>query len=324
MASKYIASVDIGGTKILGAILNTEEGIVYRYKRPSVANAGDQAFIMDLADFINQLMEDSGVGEDNIAGITLGVPGSVDIENGIIGMAPNLGLVNFPIADELKRRTHHEVFIENDVNIAALGIHNFGVAQGRKNVLVVFVGTGIGGGMIIDGKLYRGASSMAGEIGHMHIRTNGPLCGCGKHGCFEAVASRTAIVRDITTLIKKGKSSVLKEKLDQGKPIKSKAISSAIEGGDKVAKKVMSHACEVIGTTVASINNLMNFEMVVFGGGVLEANENYMLPKIKKSFFQHSLPDAAKVVDVVGTRLRDDAPLYGGIPLIKEYLGIDL
>lgn len=324
MSDKYIVSIDVGGTKKLGAVLNTKKGIIHRIKISTPPPESGADIGEGIANLVTDLIAGSGVPADSIEAIVLGIPGSVDIENGIVGMAPNLKLVNYNVKEALLNKLDYPVLVENDVNLAALGSLHFGVAKGKQNVLVVFVGTGIGSGIILNGNIYRGRSFAAGEIGHINVGTKGPLCGCGKKGCFEAVASRTAIVRDIRNLILKGKKSVLREKAGKDKPIKSKALKDALESGDKLTEKVVTKACGTIGRVLAGINNLMNFDMIVLGGGMLEANEDIMMPKIIASFDKYSLESTGSVVEITGTSLRDDAPIYGGIALVKEFLNKDV
>jgi glucokinase len=318
MADSYIISIDMGGTKILGSVLHKEQGILKRYKKATNIDEGTEQYIHDLADVVKQLVEEANLTEESIKGVCIGVPGSVNYKTGHIGIAPNLGIKDFNLKEELSHYLPYPILIENDVNLAALGIQYAGAAKGKNNVLVVFVGTGIGGGIILNGKLYRGSSFVAGEIGHMVINRKGPKCGCGMKGCFEAFASRTAMVKEITKKIEKGKDSFLKEYVKEDKRIKSKAIAQAIAGGDKVTVKAVGKASKIIGRTLAMINNLMNFEMIVLGGGVIEANEEFMMPVIEKAFKKYSLKDAGKAVELRATILGDDAPLYGGFPLADE------
>jgi glucokinase len=160
-------------------------------------------------------------------------------------------------------------------------------------MLVVFVGTGIGGGLVFDGKLYRGSSFFAGEMGHILVDKNGPVCGCGQKGCFEAIASRTAIVNNIVREIKSGKKSKLSKIVEAKEQIKSKALANAIAEGDKIAIKHTTSAAKVIGMMLASVNNLLNFDTIVLGGGLVEANEKFILPLIKESFDKYSLKSTA-------------------------------
>jgi glucokinase len=320
LAAKFIVSVDMGGTKILASVLNSKQGIVSKEKKSTKVDEGSKVYINDLVEIINSVINKTKVKPDQIIAVSIGIPGSVNPVTGNIGLAPNLGLKNFNIKKSLERRIHYPVLVENDVNLAALGIKNFGVGKNGNNILVVSVGTGIGGGLIINNKLYRGSNFVAGEIGHIPVIKNGPLCGCGRKGCFEAVASRTAIVRDIIGDIKNGKRSVLKEFVKSGKKIKSGSLKSAISKKDKVVIKRVTEASETIGEVLAGLSNLMNFDMIVLSGGLIEALDKFMLPVIKTTFNQHILKDSAYGLKIVSSKLADDAAIYGGISLVEEFL----
>lgn len=322
MAAKYVVSVDMGGTKILASVLNSKEGIIAKEKKPTNVEAGTTVYIKDLVDIIKSVIIKAAVKPNQVIAVSLGVPGSVNPVTGNIGLAPNLGLKNFNIRKALQRKIKFPVLIENDVNLAALGIKNFGVGKGRKNILVVSVGTGIGGGIIIDNKIYRGSNFVAGEIGHIPVQKNGPICGCGKKGCFEAVASRTAIVNKIVSDIKQGRRSILKEYVRSGKRIKSGMLRIAVEKKDKVVLKRISEAGDTIGVVLAGLANLMNFDMIVLAGGLIEALDKFMLPVIKKSFQNHVFHDSAVGLKIVASKLADDAAIFGGIALAEEHLEI--
>lgn len=221
LAEKYVVSVDMGGTKILASVLNSKKGIIAREKKPTNVEAGTVVYIHDLIEIINSVIVKATIKPAQVVAVSLGVPGSVNPISGNIGLAPNLGLKNFNIKKALQKKIKFPVLIENDVNLAALGIKNFGVGRKAKNILVVSVGTGIGGGIIIENNIYRGSNFVAGEIGHIPVQMNGPVCGCGKRGCFEAIASRTAIVKKIIADINNGRRSSLKNHLLTGKKLKA-------------------------------------------------------------------------------------------------------
>lgn len=322
MAAKFVVSVDMGGTKILASVLNSKEGIIAREKKPTNVEAGTTAYIKDLVDIVKSVILKAAIRPAQVVAVSLGVPGSVNPISGNIGLAPNLGLKNFNIKKALQKKIKYPVLIENDVNLAALGIKNFGVGKNGKNILVVSVGTGIGGGIIIDNKIYRGSNFVAGEIGHIHVEKNGPVCGCGKKGCFEAIASRTAIVNKIISDIKSGRRSLLKDYLRTRKRIKSGSLKTAIEKKDKVVIKRVTEAGETIGVVLAGLANLMNFDMIVLAGGLIEALDKFMLPIIKKSFNNFVLKDSAAGLKILPSKLADDAAIFGGIALAEEYLGI--
>ena len=229
---------------------------------------------------------------------------------------------NFNIKEQLQEQIPYPVLIENDVNLGALGIKQFGVGKDSNNMLAVFVGTGIGGALILNGEMYRGSNYVAGEIGHITVRNGGPKCGCGKHGCFEAVASRTAIVNNIRADIKSGKKSIITELVKPHQKIKSKALKTAVKKDDKVVVHRLTEACEIIGMELGSITNLLNLDKIVLGGGVVEALGKFMLPIIKKSYKQNALKDSSKGLKIEVSKLGDDAALYGGIALAEEFLGV--
>lgn len=312
----------MGGTKILAAVINSKDGIIARAKIATKSDSSEKAYIESLAAITHEAISISGLKESKIKAVCLGIPGSVNPYTGRIGLAPNLGLKNFYIKEKLQKKIHVPVLIENDVNLGALGIKNFGVGKKNKNILVMFVGTGIGGALIFDGKIYRGTHFMAGEIGHMIVQENGPLCGCGKKGCFEAVASRTAIVRNILSDKRTKKKSKIGKLVPSGEKIKSKALADAVRKKDKIVLEHLKNACDVIGVVSANVSNLLNVDMIVYGGGLMEALGDAMLPMIKTSYYKNVLSDAAKGTKLVKSKLGDDAAIYGGIALAEEFLGV--
>ena len=310
----------MGGTKILAAAINSQEGIITRVKKETPGSK--EKYIQSLAEIVDAVIEELHLGKSNIKAVCLGVPGSVNPLTGKIGLAPNLGLKNFNIGEKLRKFISYPVLIENDVNLGALGIKKFGVGKNAKNMLAAFIGTGIGGGLIFNEKIYRGSNFIAGEIGHIVVEKNGPLCGCGNRGCIEAVASRTAIVRNIEKDIKSGRKSILSADLKNKQRIKSKALALAVRQKDPVAVGRVREASEKIGVMLAGIANLLNVDMIVLGGGVIEAMGNSMLPWIKKSFHKNVMMGSEKGLKIVTSKLGDDAALYGGIPLAEEFLGV--
>ena len=208
--------------------------------------------------------------------------------------------------------------------MGALGAHKFGEAKKSRNMLAVFIGTGIGGGIIIDGKIYRGSNYSAGEIGHVIVDKNGPVCGCGNKGCFETFASRSAIAKNIVAELKTKKKSILKKIISPNKPIKSRMLAAAVKSNDRLVIKHISNACDTIGLVLANSANLMNFDMIVLGGGLIEALDYFMLPKIKESFKKYAFKDASKNLKIIANDLGDDVALYGGIALAEEFLKIKI
>jgi glucokinase len=314
----------MGGTKVLAAVLNSKEGIVASVKKPTDPNSSESDYIGILSSIVKDVINESGIKKKNIEAICLGVPGSVNPHTGVIGLAPNLGLKNFNIKEKLQEKVSIPVLVENDVNLGALGIKYFGVGKKAVNMLAVFVGTGIGGGLILEGKIYRGSKFFAGEIGHILVNKNGPVCSCGNRGCFEAIASRSAIVNKIIDDIKSGKKSELTDMVKADERIKSKSLANAVAKDDKVVIKRISDGCDVIGGVLATVTNLMNFDMIVLGGGLIEALDSFMLPKIEIAFYDHVLKASAEGLKIVSSKLADDAAIWGGIALAEEFLSVKI
>lgn len=322
MQNNSIISIDMGGTKVLACVVNSKEGIVARLKKPTDKTGSPNIYVHSLAKIVHDLVNKNEVNKKKIKAVCLGIPGSLNPVSGKIGLAPNLGLKNYNIKKNLEKEIAFPVLIENDANLGALGIKNFGVGKKAKNLLAVFVGTGIGAGLIFNSKLYRGSNFVAGEIGHMLVDKDGPRCGCGKIGCFEAIASRTAVVNKIISDIESGKESILSKAVKSGERIKSKLLLSAVTKNDKVVCKQISKVCTTIGEVLASITNLLNLDLIVLAGGMVEALDSFMLPLIKKSYEKHVLTDAAENLKIVSSKLGDDAAIFGGIPLAEEFLRV--
>ncbi|NOG96328.1 MAG: ROK family protein [Ignavibacteriae bacterium] len=320
MAIKNVITVDLGGTKILTALLNNKTEIVSKYKLPTKYDSGAENLVKSIAKTINAVLTNSKIDQKKISAISLGVPGTVNPNSGIIGNAPNLSIVNFNIKEALQKYFSIPVIIENDVNLAALGIKKYEFKDKVNNMLVVFVGTGIGGALIFNGKMYRGSSFFAGEIGHMKVSKKGRLGATNNSDTFEGIASRTAIVNSITAKIKKGEKSELAEMVKSGEPIKSKSIAKALKNGDELVIKNVESASKTIGTVLGSITTLLNLDTIVLGGGVVEAAGDFMLPVVETAFYKTVLNEPGKAVNLKITKLGDYAPIYGGAALAEEFI----
>ncbi|MCF8412033.1 MAG: ROK family protein [Melioribacteraceae bacterium] len=321
MEIQKIISVDLGGTNILSALIINGK-IEHRVKIPTDVTGGVEYLVTSIAGSVRKIIEETGTAEQELKSICLGVPGTVDPSTGIIAHAPNLGITNYNIKEALQTDFNVPILIENDVNIAALGIKVFEFQNEVNNMLVIFVGTGIGGALLFDGNLYRGSSNYAGEIGHMKVNEEGRFSGSNKFGksTLENLASRTAIVKAIKKDLKRGAKSVLNETTKPNERIKSKVLSNALDSKDKLVTYHMKKAARVIGTVSGSLATLLNFDTVVIGGGVVEASPKFMIKHIQKSFQKAVLPEPGKDVKIVSTVLGDDAPLYGGIALTEEFI----
>lgn len=319
MQQKYIITVDLGGTKILSALLNDKKEIIERHKEPTKITGNTKPILNGIVNSVKKILDKATLAEKDITAVCLGVPGTVNPITGVIGNAPNLGITDFNIKEALVEKIDIPILIENDVNLAGLGIKYFELNNEVNNMLVVFVGTGIGAALFFNGNIYRGSSFFAGEIGHMIVNSKGKL-GTKSNNTFETTASRTAVVETIISEIKKGKASQLKPIVKEGKRIKSKMLKSAVENKDKLVFKHLSKSADVIGSVLGSITTLLNLDTIILGGGVIEAMNDFMMPKIEKSFKKSVLTEPGKIVKIDYTKLGDDAPLYGGLALAQELL----
>ena len=318
----YVVGVDMGGTKILAAVIDAEGEIVQQAKRATKPKKGPDAVIKRITRCIQAAIDGAELNPSQIRAIGIGSPGPLDPETGVIIFAPNLGWSDVPLKAKLEANLSIPTFVDNDVNVGTLGEYAFGAGQGVKSLVGIFVGTGIGGGIILDGKLYHGVNKTAGEVGHMIVEAKGPRCGCGNFGCLEAVASRTAITRDLQkAILKKGKQSKLTE-LNGGNLdlIRSKAIARAVKHGDKPTIKVVQRAAKYLGISVASIIHFLNPEMVVLGGGVIEAMGDSLLDPIRHAAAEYALPTTMDGVQIVAATLGDNAGVIGASVLARERL----
>jgi len=317
--SNFIITVDLGGTKILTALINSQNEIVSKVKLPTDSTKGPNFIVECIVNSIKQIFANNKITEKNIKAIAMGVPGTVNPISGLLSNAPNLGIKDFNIKDALQKSYKIPILLENDVNLAALGILNQEFHNKVNNMLVVFIGTGIGGALIFNGNIYRGTNFFAGEIGHMRVNSKGEFSSAKNSKSFEMIASRTAIVESINKKIKKGRKSNIFEFVN-GNKIKSNALANAVESGDKLVLKEMKKALKVIGSVLGSVTTLLNIDTIVLGGGVVEAMSDFIIPEVQKNFIKIVLPEPGKNVQIVATNLGDDAPLYGGISLVEEFL----
>lgn len=313
---KYCVSIDLGGTKVLIALIDEKNKIVQRHKIPTETDIKTQALFKKISDNLNFVLLSNNVGIEDLKFISIGVPGTVDIEAGKIINAPNLKVKNFEVRKELKKYfPDTPVFLENDVNMTALGIARFEFKDKLKNAIVVSVGTGIGSAFIFDKKLYRGSSYFAGEIGHIKIdMTN------SSSKTFENIASRTAMVTNLTEDYKNGAKTILTPLFKEGKKIKSKSLADAVIKNDELTLKHLKHSCKIIGNVLGNIATLLNIDTIILGGGVIQALGDKMLPEIKANFSKAALNESGKIVKIKITKLGDDAPLMGGIALAEEFI----
>ena len=315
----YYIGVDLGGTKILAGVYDDKMRCLGRTKVSTKAGRGPGEVIDRIARCVRDAIDECDLQAKQIKGIGIGAPGAVNPEDGKVIFAPNLGWENVSLKKELEKQIELPVFVENDCNLCTLGVYEIELHGKPRDVVGIFLGTGIGAGIIINGQLYSGFNRTAGEIGHMVLQVGGPKCGCGNRGCFEALASRTAIYREIRAGVKNGEKTVLTEMLGNDlDDMRSGDLRKAVQKGDKLVDRVLESAAEYTGIAVANIINLLNPGVIVIGGGVMEQLEDQMLAIIVETARDCSMPGTDKGIEIFATRLGDNAGIAGGAVLARQ------
>ncbi len=316
----YVVGVDLGGTKILAGVFDGSLECVGSTKVSTKAQRGLDNVISRIERCVRDAVDEADLSIKQVAGVGIGAPGAVDFGTGTVMFAPNLeGWKDVPLKKDLEKQLGVPVFVENDGNIAVLGVHVVELKSKPRSVVGIFVGTGIGGGLISQGELFSGFNHTAGEIGHMVIDVNGPKCGCGNRGCFEALASRTAIFQRIKAGVKDGEKTLLTEMLGDGlEDLRSGDLRKAIRRGDKFVSKVIEQAAEYIGIGVANLVNILGPDVVVLGGGVMEALADEMTAIILKTAKDHAMPGTMKNVEIMVSKLGDSAGITGAAVLARR------
>lgn len=311
--------IDLGGTNIQAAIYDTaKQEIVIRDGTKTKATEGSDAVLARIVKLCNKLMDKAGLKPDDIAGLGIGAPGAIDFDHGLVLDAPNLGWVDYPLQKELGKLLPFPVVIDNDVNVGAWGEYQAGAGKGHDEQVAVFVGTGVGAGLIINGKLYQGTGHTAGEIGHMIVGGRGRL----GHRTVEDLASRTSMVRRIRQMIESNHPSVVPELVEGDLTrIRSKVIAQAYAQGDPLVVEVVEDAATYIGMSIASVVTLLSLPCVVLGGGASEALGKPWLKLVRLSFEQHVFPGKLKDTKIVLSELEDNAGPIGAALLAADTLG---
>jgi len=318
----YYVGVDVGATKTLAAAVKPSGKVRGRARRATPRTDDPQDTLGVIFGAIDKAVDKAGVTLDQVSAIGLAVAAVVDPDAGKVVATPNMNLAGLDVVAPLEDRYSKPVALGNDVNMGTLGEQWLGAGRYLNHVLGMFIGTGIGGGMIIDGKLVRGRRELAGEVGHMVMVPDGPLCGCGNRGCLEALASRTAIERDIRQAIADGRESVIAEQLgDSDARIRSKMLWRALKGGDAVVTEVMTRAAEYIGRACVNIQHLLDPEVIILGGGVIQACGKFMVPAIRKVVDGDAYLSSSASGTIVPSELGDDAVVLGAVALARQAAG---
>ncbi len=317
-AGEKVVGVDIGGTKMMATVYDRDFNVLGVCKKKSKGKSGVPSE-KRISEVIRAALEQAG--NPKIHGIGVGSPGPLDPATGVIIDTPNLGWKNFPLAQTLQKEFGVPVVVDNDVNVGTFGEWCFGDISGCRDVVGIFPGTGIGGGIIVDGKMVHGFSGAAGEVGHMTVMLDGPHCGCGKRGCLEALASRVAIAKEIAALAAREDAPYILENCgtDLSK-IRSGVIAKAVTEGEKMVEDVVRRAAYYIGVAAGNLINILSPEAVVFGGGLVEAMPELFMEEINRGVADHAMPFLRKKVRIQTATLGDNAVVMGAAQMIAARL----
>ncbi len=318
MSEKYCICLDVGGTKVLGAIFNEKKEIVYRLKKRSKGDGSESANIEKvIISVVEEMLEGSGIAKSDVKAIASCAPGVIDQNTGIVLFTPNLPWRDYDLRGAMEKQFNIPFFVGNDVNLGVLGEYIYGAGRGYRNIIGFFVGTGMGGGMVLNGELYTGNKFKASEYGHMILEPEGPLCNCGQRGCLEAFSSKTGMTNYIRQQISRGRETVMAEFVKDG-VFKSKKLKKALAAGDEVAIEAVDRACHYLAIATGNMINTISPDLIVYGGGVMEAVGDIFLEKILKELDRYCMPSIRSTVDIKTAELGDDSILYGELALIEQ------
>ncbi len=317
-AKKFLIGLDIGGTKILAGLLRPDFSVITTIKMKVEPHRGLIVFIKMLTIAIEDLLDDNGLVSKNVIAMGVGCPGIIDPDTGVVQVSPNLlFLKKCPLKSILQKKLHIPTTLENDVNAGLYGEQQFGAAKNAKYVLGVFLGTGVGGGLIFDGKLYRGLTRAAGEIGHTFV--NLPFGAEGVLPTLENMTGRLALASEAGLLLMKQKAPRLFRDVGTDlKNLKSGALARAVRAGDTEVKKLIQAKARVLGVSMANAVNLLSPELIVLGGGLIEALGFLIIPEAEKTMRQFAMPDLVRPVKVRAAMLGDHAVMLGAAKLALE------
>lgn len=312
---KYIG-VDLGGTNIVVGLVDEDGKIIKSLNRPTEKERGVEPIFDDIFDMCNELIKEFNLDKTNLKGVGIGTPGMIDSKNGVIVYSNNIKVDNFNIREYAKGKLDYEISVANDADSAALGEVAAGSAKGCSNAIVVTLGTGVGGGIIIDGKIFSGFYPGGAEIGHIIIEKDGRPCSCGNHGCFEAYSSASALILAAKKKAEENKDSLL-YKLVEGdvEKMNAKIPFDAAQSGDKAGSEVIEEYLDYLAVGIANLINIFKPEAILLGGGVSKQEENLTVPlteRVKKLAYGGDMPTVIKIAS-----LGNDAGLIGAAMLNK-------
>lgn len=316
---KLILGIDVGGTAIKIGLITENGDIQNRWEIPTNTENKGTSIASDIWTSVQEKLKEFNLTEENLHGIGIGAPGFVNVEEGIVYEAVNIGWKNLDLRKEFKQWSNLPVYVANDANVAALGENWKGAGDQANNLIAVTIGTGVGGGIIANGTLVNGENGTGGEIGHITVDSNGYLCNCGRKGCLETITSATGIVRQARNLIDENPNSNLAQFYQDSGDITAKDVFDLAGQGDELCQQVIHHTSDVLGFVIANIAAIINPQKILIGGGVSKAGDQF-ISLIEKSFEKYALPRISEICEMKVAKLGNDAGMIGAAYLVKERL----
>lgn len=315
--TKYWIGFDLGGTKMLATVYDQQfKALGRKRKKTKDGDTTAKGSVNRMIETMLEAIAEAKLTPAQIKGIGVGCPGPLDLDAGIVMEAPNLGWKNVHLKDILRNKFHCPVVIANDVDVGTYGEYRFGAGRGGRCVLGVFPGTGVGGGCVYEGRLIRGRVHSCMEIGHMHVQSNGRLCGCGRRGCLETVASRLAMASDAAVAVYRGEAPHLAKIAGPNlADIRSGTLAESIREGDAAVEIIVRNAAKQLGTAVSNVCNLLAPDVVILGGGLVEAMPKLFLEEVKTMVAKRVMKSLFKGIKIKVAELGDDAAVIGAAAL---------
>jgi len=315
--SKLIGVVDIGGTKILAGLIDQSGELLSSRRISTLAGYGAEDVIARTVTIMRELLHEIDAPEEMLEAVGCSIPGPLDCNSGVVYFSPNLGWRNVPFVEMMQRLLNVPIAIDDDAHCAALGEARKGAARGMDCVVYVTISTGIGAGIIIGGDIYRGAHGFAGEVGHITIEAAGPPCSCGNFGCFEALASGSAIATRAKQAVMHGDDTVLSKFHDDLSKLTAEHVVNAAEAGDAVALRIIESVGAYAGIGLAAVASAFDPQMIVVGGGVMSSG-GIMLQRARKGFLERTIPPLGFLIPIVPAALGEKSGLWGAAALVSS------
>ena len=311
----YYIGIDLGGTNIAAGLVSEEGKILIQDSVPTRSERAAEEIVKDMAELSKKLIKEYGITEKDIKSVGVGCPGSIDFENGVVVYSNNIKMDHFPLAEEFRKTLDLPVKIDNDANCAAMGEY---VATGENCSSFIFVtlGTGVGGGIVLNGQMLRGFNGAGGEIGHTTIIMDGEPCTCGKNGCWESYASVTALIRQTKEAVEKNPQSLMNKYIEEEGRVSGRTSFEAAKAGDQAAKAVVDQYVKYVAEGIVNIENIFQPDIIAVGGGISREGD-YLMEPVRQIVAKKGYNKYMEKTKIVTAKLFNDAGIIGAAMVAK-------